>query len=151
MIKWEEIHYTHFEKFIYYILSKINFKNREWFGKGGGDKGRDIVAYTYEELPFNLGYQRKWVFQCKKWTRFPDRTTITNEILTAQQHFPDFWVLVVPVDLTADQIDYFDFLNKNYPFQIMVLPLIAIEEILYQFPEAKEILLYGNLNERSSD
>ncbi|WP_243355864.1 restriction endonuclease [Bacillus litorisediminis] len=147
MIDWKKVNPTHFEKFIFYTLSRLGFTNREWFGRGGGDKGRDVVAYTFEELPFNLGYERKWIFQCKRWSRLPDKTTIFNEILNAQQHSPDFWVLVIPVNLTADQIDFFNFLDKNNPFKVIVITLVAIEEIIYTFPETKNILLNGTLNE----
>jgi hypothetical protein len=151
LIDWKKVNPTNFEKFIYYTLSKLGFNNREWFGKGGGDGGRDVVAYTFEELPFNLGYGRKWIFQCKRWKRMPDKTTILNEILTAKQHSPDFWVMVIPVDLTADQIDYFNFLDKSNPFKIIVMPLAAIEEIIYTYPETKNILINGNLIEGSID
>lgn len=71
-INWSEIDNRHFEKFIYYLLAyEGKFFQRMWFGKGGGDKGRDIVAKNFEQLPFRLGYERKWVFQCKKWKKRP--------------------------------------------------------------------------------
>lgn len=145
MVNWKEVHYTNFEKFIYYALSKAGFRNRKWFGRGGGDKGRDVVAYTYEEKPFNLGYERKWIFQAKKWSKFPSNTIISNEIQTAKQHYPDFWVLAIPLELTAGQIEYLEFMDKNNSFKIMVLPLAAIEEIIHEYPETRNILLYGKL------
>lgn len=147
MIQWERVNPTHFEKFVYYTISKLGFKNREWFGRGGGDGGRDVVATTYEELPFNLGYERKWIFQCKKWAKMPANYLIVNEILTASQHSPDFWVLVIPVDLTASQIDYIRHLNKSYSFKIIVIPLSAIEEIIRVYPETQNILINGTLLE----
>ncbi|WP_342489183.1 restriction endonuclease [Cytobacillus sp. FSL W7-1323] len=151
MINWKEVNPTDFEKFIYYILPKIGFRNREWFGRGGGDTGRDVVATTYEELPFHMGYERRWVFQCKKWTAFPQKNIIVNEILTAEQHEPDFWVLVIPVNLTASQIDYISYLNKNNNLKIQVIPLVAIEEIIIAYPETKELLLTGTLPEGSDN
>lgn len=147
MINWKSIAPNNLEKFIFYTLSKLGFNNREWFGGGGGDRGRDIVATTYEELPFNLGYERKWIFQCKKWAKMPQRHIIMNEIATAAQHSPDFWVLVIPINLTSSQLDYINFLNQSQPFKIIVLPLVAIEEILFAFPETKNILLNGELSE----
>lgn len=143
MIDWKQVHPNHFEKFVYYTISKLNFRNRQWFGKGGGDRARDVVATTYEELPFNLGYERKWIFQCKKWVRFPANHVILNEIATAKQHSPDFWVLVIPVNLTANQLDYIANLNTSYPFKIIVIPLSSIEEIIKSYPETKDILLNG--------
>lgn len=149
MSQWNKVNSSHFEHFIYYILGKMKFYNREWFGKGGSDKGRDIVAYSYEELPFNFGYERKWVFQCKRWKRMPTNTEIINEIDTASQHEPDFWVLVIPVNLSANQIEFFKWLNNNKPFKIMYIPLAMIQEFIYEYPETKNILLYDDVNERS--
>ncbi|MBU5677792.1 hypothetical protein KQI88_15340 [Alkaliphilus sp. MSJ-5] len=65
-MEWSLISHTQFEKLTFSILSYNSFLNIEWHGNGGGDKGRDIVAYTFERLPLNLGYKRKWIFQCKK-------------------------------------------------------------------------------------
>ncbi|WP_063857308.1 MULTISPECIES: restriction endonuclease [Geobacillus] len=151
MINWKEVKPSNFEKFIFYVLGKMGFHDRRWYGKGGGDGGRDIVAYTTEELPFNLEYQRKWIFQCKKWGKMPSNNTIINEIQTARQHKPDFWVLVITVDPTPNQIDWFNRLNTNgdFPFKIKFIPLAVIEEIIYTYPESKNILYYGDINEGS--
>jgi hypothetical protein len=151
LITWSEINPKHFEKFIYYTLSKIGFTNREWFGRGGGDRGRDIVGTTFERLPFNLGYERKWIFQCKKWAKMPPKNMIINEILAASQHSPDFWVLVIPIELTSSQLDYINHLNNNYEFKIIVMPLAAIEEILHDYPETINILINGSLIEGSTE
>ncbi|WP_255259308.1 restriction endonuclease [Bacillus toyonensis] len=66
MINWDTVNPRHFEKFIFHVLAKKGFKNREWYGRGGSDRGRDVVATYYVELPFNLGYEQKWIFQCKR-------------------------------------------------------------------------------------
>lgn len=86
-------------------MGRINFKNREWHGASGSDKGRDIVACTYENLPFRLGYERKWVFQCKKRKKVPNMIEIGNDIVTASQHEPDMWVLVLTFNPTSNQLD----------------------------------------------
>lgn len=151
MINWELVKPSNFEKFIYYILPKFGFRNREWPGKGGGDRGRDITATRYEELPFNLGYDRKWIFQCKKWKRMPSSTVLYNEISTAAQHQPDFWVLVIPLNPTPNQLDFLNSIEKSYPFKIILFPLAVIEEIIYTFPETKSILIRGLLPNGSEE
>jgi len=151
MIDWTDVKPSYFEQFIHYVIGKVGFVNREWFGRGGSDKGRDVVAYKLEELPFNFSYQRKWIFQCKRWRKMPTNTQIINEINTASQHKPDFWVMVIPLNPTADQIDFLNYLDSNYPFKIIVIPLVAIQEILHTFPEARNILVNGDLNEGSLD
>ena len=104
-IKWEEVSGTNFEAFMFHALGQAGFRNREWHGEGGSDRGRDIVAYTYEELPFKLGYERKWVFQCKKRKKMPSLTEITNDMIKAASHKPDFWVLALSFNPTSNQKD----------------------------------------------
>ena len=129
-------------------MEKLNFHNITWYGKGGGDKGRDVVAYTTETLPLNLTYQRKWVIQCKRWSRFPTKNQLFNEISTALEHKPDFWVLAIPLDPSADKIDYVESLSENYSnhnFKTKIITLRDIETLLYNYPEAKQILMKGSV------
>lgn len=151
MIQWSKVTSRHFEKFVYYALGYEGFKNLKWLGKGGGDEGRDIIATRYEVLPFNLGYERKWIFQCKKWAKMPTSNKIINEIATASQHYPDFWVLVIPVDPTSSMIDFFVRLEHSYKFKIILIPLAAIEGILYKYPELNCVLENGHLTVRSEN
>ncbi|RKD25138.1 hypothetical protein BEP19_04800 [Ammoniphilus oxalaticus] len=151
MIDWGKIDARNFEKFVYYSLGFEGFRNLQWMGKGGGDAGRDIVATTYEELPFNLGYERDWIFQCKKWKRMPSQNVIFNEISKAAQHHPDFWVLVIPVDPTAGMIDFFKRIEINYNFKTILFPLSSIESIVYKYPDLKHVLENGNLPDRGDE
>lgn len=105
---------------------------KKWLGRGGGDKGRDIVAFKNEELPFNLGYQRKWIFQCKRWKKMPTTTRIINEIDTALQHKPDFWILVIPINPTPDQIDYFTFIEIINE-KLHITGIKYVDDILNEF------------------
>ncbi|GHH98637.1 restriction endonuclease [Neobacillus kokaensis] len=151
-INWSEVNHQHFEKFIYYLLAfEGHFYNRMWFGKGGGDKGRDVVAKTFEKLPFGLAYERKWIFQCKKWATMPDKGAIMNEAFTVMEHKPDYWVLVIPVDPSPDKIDYFSVIEENANFKMVVIPLSQIQELLYKYPELKYVLLNGKFPDTSAE
>jgi len=150
MIKWEEVSGTNFEAFMFHTLGQAGFRNREWHGEGGSDKGRDIVAFTYEELPFKLGYERKWVFQCKKRKKMPSITEITNDMLKVASHKPDFWVLVLSFNPTSNQMDtiYSNaelYLGKT---RCRIFILAEVEEIISGNPVLIEVLYYGKLNER---
>lgn len=151
MINWTKIKPINFEKFIVYIIANIGFHNVEWYGNGGGDKGRDVVAYTFEELPFNLSYQRKWIIQCKRWSRFPTKGDILNEVASAIEHKPDFWVLAIPLNPTPDKIDYVESLGSNYSIKTLILPLNVLEKMVYRYPESAKILLNGSLIERDDN
>jgi len=145
VIDWKTIDARYFEKFIYHALGYEGFRNLLWFGRGGSDKGRDVVGTTYEELPFGLGYERKWVFQCKKWAKMPSPGTLFDEISKASQHVPDFWVLSIPLNATSDMIDYLSRLEHNFRFKIILMPLVAIEEIIHKYPQLVNVLKYGDL------
>lgn len=145
MINWSDINPRYFEKFIYFLLGREGYRNISWYGRGGGDGGRDVAATTYEELPFGLGYERKWIFQCKKWSKMPSPGNILNECAKAKQHKPDFWVLAIPVNATANMIDYFNNLGDSYNFKTILIPLEKIEEMLHKYPELIGVLETGNL------
>jgi hypothetical protein len=44
MINWTRINPEEFEKFCAELLELNGFENLQWYGKGGADKSRDIVA-----------------------------------------------------------------------------------------------------------
>ncbi|KZE65984.1 hypothetical protein AWM68_06285 [Fictibacillus phosphorivorans] len=149
MIEWDKVNARYFEHFIHYALGKAGYINRDWLGRGGGDGGRDVVADTFEQLPFSVGYMRKWIFQCKRWKRMPTTTQIINEINTAAQHHPDFWVLVIPLDPTASVIDFLKKIQVNYNFKLIMMPRANLEEIIHTYPESLNILREGTLLEGS--
>jgi hypothetical protein len=147
LIEWERVSGKNFELFIYHVLGRINFKNREWHGEGGSDKGRDIVGFTYEELPFNLGYERKWIFQCKKRKKMPIITEISNDIITASQHEPDIWVLVLSFTPTSNQMDNIrNIAKKNLAnCKIAIMIKADIENICQTYPDLINVLYNGEL------
>ncbi|MCM3716185.1 hypothetical protein M3202_19255 [Alkalihalobacillus oceani] len=147
LIKWDEVSGTNFELFLFNVLGRCNFKNREWHGEYGSDKGRDIVAFTYEELPFKLGYERKWIFQCKKRKKMPHITEITNDMIKAGTHNPDLWVLVLSFNPTSNQMDTIYENTGKYlkEAKCRILTLTEVEEICYENPDLTDILYYGEL------
>ncbi|CAM4298003.1 MULTISPECIES: restriction endonuclease [Bacillus] len=145
MINWDKVDARHFEKFIFHVLGRKGFKNREWYGRGGGDRGRDVVANYYIELPFNLGYEQKWIFQCKRVKKMPQPSQIYNEIATAKQHDPDVWVLVTPHNPTTSVYDYLHNLEHNMGFKLIVFSLAELEEIIHEHRDLKHVLTHGHL------
>ncbi|KHF38197.1 restriction endonuclease [Halalkalibacter okhensis] len=147
MIKWKEVSGTNFELFMFHALGRNNFKNREWHGEHGSDKGRDIVAYTYEELPFKLAYERKWVFQCKKRKKMPNLSEIATDMVKGGSHKPDFWILVLSFNPTSNQIDI---INERAAMYLKgpkcrIMTLAEIEEICSANPDLIDILYYGEI------
>src|SRR6266700_1912434 len=66
---WSQLTPAEFEQVCYRLLEAAGFKNLRWYGKAGGDKGRDIVGEKTEHpLP---GTERlsHWVVQCKRYLK----------------------------------------------------------------------------------
>jgi len=149
MIDWKQVDPRNFEKFVYHAIGRVGFKNRKWFGRGGSDKGRDVCATWYENLPFGLAYEKKWIFQCKRWKRVPTNLQIYEEITKAIEHEADHWVMVIPLDPPSNLIDYISNLEKKLQregIKLGIIPLAQIEEILHTYPELRNILIEGNLS-----
>ena len=71
-----------------------------------------------------------------------------NEISTALEHKPDFWVLAIPLDPSANKIDFIEKLSENYGshnFKTKIITLRDIETLLHNYPEAKQILMRGSV------
>lgn len=145
MIDWNKINSRYFEKFIFHALGFEGFRNLYWYGCGGADRGRDVIGTTYEELPFGLGYERTWVIQCRKWSRMPSQGNIYNECSKVKEHSPDFWVLAIPVNPSANMIDYFKKLEYSFNFKTILMSLAKIEEVLYKYPDLNAVLKTGSL------
>lgn len=142
-ISWNEVEPENFEKFVYHLIIDKNFKNVRWFGKGGGDKGRDVIGDYIENLPLGITVVTKWIFQCKRWRRMPSKNDILNEIGKVAEHRPDYWVLVIPVDPNPNFYDFLKQMEANYNYKLLIIPLIQIERLIIENPQYKEILVEG--------
>ncbi|WP_255906700.1 restriction endonuclease [Priestia aryabhattai] len=145
MIEWEKVDARYFEKFVYHALKELGFKNRQWFGRAGGDKGRDVTATWTEELPFEMSYERKWIFQCKRWKAVPTPAKILGEISKAAEHHPDHWVMVIPLDPTPGVMDYLTRMEDSFKFKLSIVPKAQLEEILNEYPKLMNVLIEGHL------
>ena len=139
-INWSKVSGQQFEKFVFHLLGKYGFKNRIWYGKGGSDKGRDIVAKTVEKLPLGIEFQRKWIVQCKRWSEFPPKNVLDEEISSAKEHNPDFWLLVTTAEPSSNIIDFLKSADERCGFKILFLAGSHIDELLMDNKNLKELL-----------
>ncbi len=121
MIDWARVEWDDFEKLCAELLELNDFKNIEWFGKTGGDKGRDLVAVRTEDPLPGVRLQRKWLVQCKRYTRKRlTKLEIEAFFVAAKEHAPEVALLIVTTTLTPDVRDWFNTVRKQYPFEILV-------------------------------
>jgi hypothetical protein len=119
MKPWLNLTPQEFEEFCYSILERNGFKNLQWYGKGGGDKGRDIIC-TKSEAPLpGLEKPRRWVVQCKHYAKAKVTKALMQEWLAAcREHRPDRVLLIVSQSLTAGLKDWLESIRPEYTFEI---------------------------------
>jgi hypothetical protein len=108
-----------FEQLCYHLLSKIGFTNLEWYGKGGRDRGRDIVGTkTLEPLP-GQRREEKWVVQCKRYIQARLQKSELSELFaSAREHHPDSLLLITTAAISADLRDWITSIRSDHPFNI---------------------------------
>lgn len=121
MINWENITPEEFEELCYLLLEENEFYNLEWYGKSGGDKGRDILAEK-NFIPFkNKNINQKWLCQCKRYTKKKITKTMIQEILnSAKEHNIDYLLLAITDILTSDIKDWINNIKKEYKFELII-------------------------------
>ena len=119
-IPWDLVTDSEFEKLAFFLLSEEDFYNLQWFGRGGGDKGRDLVGFTYEEPITGQRHEKKWVIQCKHYTKPLNKSVLKEDLAKAEQHNPDYWLLFTNLSLTSDDLDWLDSMDDKYSFKIMI-------------------------------
>jgi HJR/Mrr/RecB family endonuclease len=119
MINWTRVNPSEFEKFCAEILELNGFENLQWYGKGGADKARDIVATKMEAPLPGIRRTRTWVVQCKRYVRAKIGKQDINEFLiAAREHDPDAVLLIVTTTLTSGVRDWIEAVRKDYKFEI---------------------------------
>ena len=105
-VKWDDVQHL-FEDMVSVLLSTLNPDARRIDGSGG-DGGRDVQIKTETELH---------IYECKSFTgrlTKSRRAQIKNSLETALAHQPDRWTLVVPIDHTPGELQWFESLEREY-------------------------------------
>ena len=92
-----------FEQFCYHLLSEIGFTNLEWYGRGGGDRGLDIVGTkTLEPLP-GQRREEQWVVQCERYIQARlQKSELSTTFTFAREHHPDSLLLIAAAGISTN-------------------------------------------------
>src|SRR6266567_1300616 len=116
---WSQLTPAEFEQVCYRLLEAAGFKNLRWYGKAGGDKGRDIVGEKTEHpLP---GTERlsHWVVQCKRYLKGqPSKGELKEFLASATEHRPDSVLVIVSTTFSPDIKEWIKAVDRDYPFDI---------------------------------
>lgn len=136
MFRWKDFTPDAFEKLCAELLEHSGFTNLEWFGSGGGDKGRDLVGNRiHEPLPGTRRMQR-WVVQCKRYTeKRLTKVEIEAFLVACKEHRPDCVLLIVTSTLSADVRDWLNATKVDYRFDVLVWEERDLEREIRRFRE----------------
>jgi hypothetical protein len=110
-VVWERLSSGQYEDMVSVLLSHLNPRIRRIDGSGG-DGGRD------SEFPREDGPE---IFQLKKFTGRMNggrRGQVKSSLKTAARRKPVAWHLVVPIDPTPGEGEWFEGLRKEYDFPL---------------------------------
>ncbi|AXP81516.1 hypothetical protein CJ739_2443 [Mariniflexile rhizosphaerae] len=127
-INWTEISPEDFERICFKIIEENDFKNLKWFGKSGGDKGRDLVGDKYEEPLPGVTKSNKWVIQCKRYiTKPPSKADINNILIDAEEHNPTDVLIILSNTLSANTKDWIEQKRKETKYYIHIWEELDLE------------------------
>lgn len=121
MINWKNITAEEFEELCFLLLENNNFTNLRWFGKGGADRGRDIIADKLTQPLANITAVQRWLIQCKRYTeKTITKSELTESFNCARQHNVQCYLLAMTNTLSADMKDWLDSIRDEYKFEIFI-------------------------------
>ncbi len=152
-IDWKNITPERFEELSFRIIESEGFTEVKWFGKGGGDKGRDIIAKLTTNYSKNIRKTETWIIQCKRYSiKPPNKNDISSFLQQCREHKPDNVLLIISTTISSDMKDWLNAISSDYKFKIHyweeldLLKLVKTKskELRDYFPE-----VYDNISIRS--
>jgi hypothetical protein len=118
-IDWKILTPSDFEELCYLLAELNEFTSLQWYGKGGGDKGRDIVAKKDVEYTKRDRVTESWIIQCKRYTSQPPSIPqISAFFEQCREHKPDHVLIILSNTLTSDTKDWVASVRQDYKFRI---------------------------------
>lgn len=142
-IRWEEIEPQKYEDMVSVLLNRLHPDAQRIDGKGG-DGGRDV------QIVDGVDDQIIEAFELKSFAgrMTPSRRTQTSRSLKRAAGLgPARWSLVVPIDPTPDEMDWFRRLGKVCSFPIKWLGRTWLDEKLSAFTDIRRYFIEGAKDE----
>lgn len=109
-VQWGDLGADTYEDMVSVLISWL-YPNAQRIDGAGGDGGRDVQVPTDEGLV---------IYQLKSFTgrmTGSRQRQVEDSLETAKQHAPVKWHLVVPINHTPGELDWFQELDESCPFK----------------------------------
>lgn len=141
-VRWEDLGQQAYEDMVAVLISRLHPTAQRIDGSGG-DGGRDVQMPTEDGLVI---YQLK--SQTGRMTQ-ARRRQVENSLRSASRHNPVKWFLVVPIDPTPKELEWFDRLVEPYGFECVWLGKTWLDSEMAQKPEIARYYAHGDRYELS--
>ncbi len=135
-VHWESLGREVYEDMVAVLISRLHPEAQRIDGSGG-DGGRDVQIQTDDGLV---------IYQLKSQTGRMDRSQrrqVKRSLISASQHSPAKWFLVVPIDPTPDELEWFEQLVVAYGFECRWLGKTWLDGEMAQKPEVARYYAHG--------
>ena len=135
-VRWEDLDPGTYEDMVSVLISRLHPEAQRIDGSGG-DGGRDVQVPTDDGLV---------IFELKSFTGRMDssrRRQVTASLERASQHEPVAWRLVVPIDPTQGELDWFERLWDGYDFECRWLGKCWLDGEMADKPEIARYYAHG--------
>ena len=142
-IRWNELEPTGYEDMVSVLLSRLHPNARRIDGKGG-DGGRDVQLVSGEDGEVLTA------FELKSFTGRVERVQrrqVERSLKRAAVLQPPQWTLVVPIDPTPGEEEWFRQLGEKYRVPTDWLGKTWLDEKMSAFPDIRRYFLEGARDE----
>jgi len=136
-VHWETVDETTCETMLKVLIKRLHPTVQAIDGSGG-DGGIDLLMHTENGLV---------IYQIKSFTGRLDsnrREKVARSLKTASRSGPIDWHLVVPIDPTPKELEWFESLTEAYPFNCDWASRTWIDSEMAQRPEIADYYLHGS-------
>lgn len=130
---WKKVSPAVFEKLCAALLRYSNFKNIQWYGEAGSDKGRDILAEKVDRPLRGIERRERWLIQCKRYTaRRISKGDLKDLFDAALEHDVHNVLVILAGKASANVRDWIKAAEKRYPFGLFLWEEADVSRELYK-------------------
>ncbi len=138
-IRWDDLGHEKFEDMISVLVSRLHPDAQRIDGKGG-DGGRDVQIVDRQDDTLLEAFELKSFIGRINPSR---KKQVSNSLKRASKLKPRRWTLIVPIDPTPKEDEWFRELGNNCPFPIRWYGKTWLDERMAAFPDIRQYFLEG--------